>query len=78
MTTIEQTASTIVDPARAGIKPRYENFIGGDWVAPSVSTASVVLGVGALAGRRWVEEPRRRRHQPSVVRRSQGWRTPRM
>jgi aldehyde dehydrogenase len=35
MTTIEQTASTIVDPARAGIKPRYENFIGGDWVAPS-------------------------------------------
>jgi aldehyde dehydrogenase len=35
MTTIERTASTIVDPARAGIKPRYENFIGGDWVAPS-------------------------------------------
>ena len=35
MTTIEQTVSTIVDPASAGIKPRYENFIGGDWVAPS-------------------------------------------
>jgi len=35
MATIEQTPTTIVDPATAGIKPRYENFIGGDWVPPS-------------------------------------------
>ena len=35
MATIDQVRSTIVDPASAGIKPRYENFIGGDWLAPS-------------------------------------------
>ena len=35
MATIEQPLSTIVDPAGAGIKPRYENFIGGEWVAPT-------------------------------------------
>jgi len=35
MATIEQTPAEIVDPAGAGIKPRYENFIGGDWVPPS-------------------------------------------
>jgi aldehyde dehydrogenase len=35
MTTIEQIPSTIVDPAGAGIRSRYENFIGGDWVAPT-------------------------------------------
>ena len=35
MATIEQIPSTIVDPAGAGIKSRYENFIGGDWVAPT-------------------------------------------
>ncbi len=35
MATIEQTPAAIVDPATAGIKPRYENFIGGDWVPPS-------------------------------------------
>ena len=35
MTTIEQIPSTIVDPAGAGIRSRYENFIGGEWVAPT-------------------------------------------
>ncbi len=35
MATIEQTPAAIVDPASAGIKPRYENFIGGDWVPPT-------------------------------------------
>ena len=35
MTTIEQVPSAIVDPATAGIKARYENFIGGEWVAPT-------------------------------------------
>ena len=35
MTAIEQVPSAIVDPATAGIKARYENFIGGDWVAPT-------------------------------------------
>jgi aldehyde dehydrogenase len=33
MATIHETA--IVDPASAGIKDRYENFIGGAWVAPT-------------------------------------------
>jgi aldehyde dehydrogenase len=33
MATIDQTA--IVDPASAGIKARYENFIGGAWIAPT-------------------------------------------
>jgi aldehyde dehydrogenase len=33
MAIIEQ--SPIVDPAIAGIKPRYENFIGGEWVEPT-------------------------------------------
>jgi aldehyde dehydrogenase len=27
--------SPIVDPATAGIKPRYENFIGGAWIPPT-------------------------------------------
>jgi aldehyde dehydrogenase len=35
MAIMEQTPSTIVDPATAGIKSRYENFIGGDWVPPT-------------------------------------------
>ena len=35
MATMEQTPTTIVDPATAGIKARYENFIGGEWVAPT-------------------------------------------
>jgi aldehyde dehydrogenase len=33
MATIHQTA--IVDPASAGIKDRYENFIGGAWIPPT-------------------------------------------
>jgi len=32
---IEQTPTTIVDPATAGIEARYDNFIGGAWVPPS-------------------------------------------
>jgi hypothetical protein len=32
--------SPIVDPANAGIKPRYENFIGGDWVAPTTASTA--------------------------------------
>jgi aldehyde dehydrogenase len=35
MAIMEQTPSTIVDPATAGIKLRYENFIGGEWVPPT-------------------------------------------
>jgi aldehyde dehydrogenase len=35
MAIMEQTPSTIVDPATAGIKARYENFIGGEWVPPT-------------------------------------------
>jgi aldehyde dehydrogenase len=35
MAITEQTASPIVDPEIAGIKPRYENFIGGEWVPPT-------------------------------------------
>ncbi len=35
MTTVEYAPLTTVDPASAGIKPRYENFIRGDWVAPT-------------------------------------------
>ena len=30
MAIMEQTPTTIVDPATAGIKARYENFIGGE------------------------------------------------
>jgi aldehyde dehydrogenase len=33
MATIAQT--TIIDPASAGIKARYGNFIGGAWIAPT-------------------------------------------
>ena len=33
MSIIEQ--SPIVDPANAGIEPRYENFIAGTWVPPT-------------------------------------------
>ena len=32
---IEHAPTTIVDPAKAGIAARYENFIGGEWVPPS-------------------------------------------
>jgi aldehyde dehydrogenase len=32
---MDQTPSTIIDPATAGIKPRYDNFIGGKWVPPT-------------------------------------------
>ncbi|MDX6665345.1 MAG: aldehyde dehydrogenase [Solirubrobacteraceae bacterium] len=35
MAIMDQTPSTIIDPATAGIKPRYENFIGGKWVPPT-------------------------------------------
>ena len=35
MAIMDQTPSTIIDPATAGIKPRYENFIGGEWVPPT-------------------------------------------
>ena len=35
MAIMEQTPTTIVDPATAGIKARYENFIGGEWVPPT-------------------------------------------
>ncbi|MDX6690414.1 MAG: aldehyde dehydrogenase [Solirubrobacteraceae bacterium] len=33
MATIHQTS--LIDPASAGIKDRYENFIGGAWIAPT-------------------------------------------
>jgi len=33
MATIDQL--TLVDPASAGIKARYDNFIGGAWIAPT-------------------------------------------
>ena len=35
MATVEQTPAAIIDPASVGIKPRYENFIGGEWVPPT-------------------------------------------
>ncbi|MCW2990136.1 MAG: aldehyde dehydrogenase, partial [Solirubrobacterales bacterium] len=35
MAIMDHTPSTIVDPALAGIRPRYENFIGGKWVPPT-------------------------------------------
>ena len=35
MAIMDQTPSAIVDPGLAGIKPRYENFIGGEWVPPT-------------------------------------------
>ena len=35
MAVMAPVPTTIVDPATAGIKPRYENFIGGDWAPPT-------------------------------------------
>jgi hypothetical protein len=32
MALTEHAPTTIVDPALAGIAPRYDNFVGGDFV----------------------------------------------
>jgi aldehyde dehydrogenase len=43
MTIMDLSPTTIVDPAIAGIRPRYENFIGGRWVPPTTGEYHDVL-----------------------------------
>ena len=53
MSIIEQTP--IVDPAKAGIEPRYESFIGGAWVPPS--TGDYLDNVTPATGRPFTKVP---------------------
>jgi aldehyde dehydrogenase len=53
MSIIEQ--SPIVDPADAGIESRYENFIGGAWVAPT--TGEYHDNVTPATGRPFTQVP---------------------
>ena len=48
--------SPIVDPAIAGIKPRYENFIGGAWVPPT--TGEYSDNVSPATGEVFTQVPR--------------------
>ena len=71
MATIETTmyAAPGHDESPVELKPRYENFIGGHWIAPIAG--AVLENISPVTGEPFTEVPRstRRRHRARARRR---------